>query len=592
MFWLGHRLLLCMNTLTLSLSALLVAAMPMTTLAQSVSSSSLSSSSLSKTSSSVSSSRFHFDDIDLDRYIDAPFDDRSVSVAVSALTDIGVLRGNDDGTFRPERRLNRAEFITIVMRLVADDNPTNTNCFPDIQKSDWFAEDVCRAKALGIVRGNAEVGVSESMWRFEPTRDVQYEEAVKVLAKIYAMPINGDEEGDDWYVPFISGAAKSGVSLYGLVAGDRITRGEMARLTINFVAENEGELDALRDAEIEEQSSSSRTSSRSSVSSTSSRRSSSAMSSSLGEIGSGQFDPLVDNDVRSSILVLGETSPILAAVRFFSNGEPVAVTEVSVRLTGNVDSVSSVLIYNADGELLGTATGGGSAQTFTANIPAQRFYLPYREDRAMYVRARTKTDDQGGRSGEDIEVSSISLEGTGVWSNDDYSTTSSDDFPANETAFGVLTSVTNTGVVNSVLIGGTERLLGQFRFVARAPESTKDVRLLTLVFDIEQAGGITLSNVNVRTEGSSEESDCTVSSGVVTCSSIPTTIGTVDTERVIRVYGDVTVPGTSGNKSLRLVLNNPGTPSNAGDVTWTDGETTFNWLPFEQPVVRGTLFED
>lgn len=541
------------------------------------------------------SSRFMFDDLDLDRYDDAPFDDHSVNVAVSALTRIGVIRGNDDGTFRPDRSLNRAEFMTIVMRLLDDDNPTNTNCFPDIKKSDWFAEDVCRAKALGIVRGNAQVGVDESMWRFEPTRDVQYEEAVKVLAKMYAMPVNGDEEGADWYVPFISAAAQKGISISGLVAGDKITRGEMARLTIGFTAESEGELDALREAEIEEEdrSSSSRTSSsRSSTSSTSSRRSSSSMSSSLGEIGSGQFDPLTDNDVRSSILVLGETSPILAAVKFFSNGEPVEVTEVSVRLTGNVDSVSSVLIYNADGELLGTASGGGSSQTFTANIPSRRFYLPYRADRAMYVRARTKSDAQGGQSGEDVEVSSISLEGTGVWSNDDYSTTSSDDFPANETAFGVLTSVTNTGVANGVLISGTERLLGQFRFVARAPESTKDVRLLTLAFDIEQAGGITLSNVSIRTDdGSSDESSCTVSAGTVTCSSIPANIGTVDTERVIRVYGDVTVPGTTGNKSLRLVLNDPGTPSSAGDVTWTDGETTFDWLPFEQPVVRGTLFE-
>lgn len=574
---------ICMNTLILSLSALLTVVMPLTTLAQTTSNSSVRR-----------SSRFMFDDLDLDRYDDAPFDDHSVNVAVSALTRIGVIRGNDDGTFRPDRRLNRAEFMTIVMRLTSDNGTVNTNCFPDIQTSDWFTEDVCRAKALGIVRGNARAGIEASMWRFEPTRDVQYEEAVKVLAKIYALPINGDEEGADWYVPFIKAADDLGVSVDGLSAGDTITRGEMSRLTIAFVAESEGELDALREAEMDDDdrgSSSRMPSSRSSVSSSSSRRFSSMSSSWMSERGSGTFDPLTDDDVRSNFIVLGETSPILAAVKFFSNGEPVEVSQVSVNLGADAESVSSILIYNSDGQLLGTANGGGSASTFTANIPSERFYLPYRADRAMYVRARTKSDAQGGQSGENIEVTSISLEGTGVWSNDDYTTTSSDDFPASQTAFGVITSVTSTGNATGVLTTGTERLLGQFHFNARAPESSKDVRLLSLAFDIEQAGGITLSNVNVRTEGSSEESDCTVSSGVVTCSSIPASIGTVDTERVIRIYGDVNVPGGAGNKSLRLTLNDPGTPSLAGDVTWTDGETTFTWLPFEQPVVRGTLFE-
>jgi hypothetical protein len=297
-----------------------------------------------------------------------------------------------------------------------------------------------------------------------------------------------------------------------------------------------------------------------------------------------------DTDVRSNILVLGETSPILAGVKFFSNNEPVAVTDITVTFTSDITSISSLAIYNSDSQLLGTASRNSSGNSFTAHIPSQRFYLPYRADRTLYIRALTKNKDQGGVSGETVDVASVRVEGTGVWSNDDYGTSSSDDFPTNETAFGVIDSVTSTGDATGVATNGTDRLLGQFHFTAHAPESTKNVQLNTLTFEIEKAGNVTLSNVNIRTDGSNDRSNCTVSSSTVTCTSIPANIGIVDPDRIIRVYGDVTVSGGSNN-SLRLVINNPGTPSDAGDVTWTDGDTTFTWLPLNQPVVRGTLFQ-
>lgn len=540
----------------------------------------------------MSEARFDFFDIDLDRYSDAPWD-REVDVAVSALTSIGVLRGNDDGTFRPSRTLNRAEFITIVMRLIDDNNTVNTNCFPDVRPSDWFAEDVCRAKALGIVRGNAKVGVSEDMWRFEPSRDVQFEEAVKVLVKMYALPVSGDEEGADWYVPFIEAAEDADLTISGLEPGDRITRGEMARLTIAFVADNEDMLIDLRDAEENDEPTRSSSSSHRSSESSRSSRSSSRMSnsSSTSHNGSGIFDPLTDNDVRSNVLVLGQTSTMIAGVKFFSNAEPVMVDEIEVNFSGDPGSISQLLIYDTNGEQLGVASGvGGGTSTFRASIPEGRMELPRREDKTIYVRARLKDPDNGGDSGDVFEVNSVTLEGTGIWSNDEYTTTSSDDFPAFATANGKITGVTNIGLSNSVLVNGSDQEIGNFRFNATSPDPDHDVRLTQLTFDVQSAGNVTLSDLRLRHADSGAESTCSLSSAVITCGSIPESVGIVDDVRELRLYADVSVSG-SNNQTLRIVLNDPGSPDHAGDLQFSDGETTFNWIGGNEPIVRGTLFE-
>jgi len=547
------------------------------------------SSSSRSSSSSRAANDLIFDEIDLDRYSDSPWD-RDIDVAVSALTEIGVLRGNDDGTFRPSRTLNRAEFVQIVMRLLNDDTTVSMNCFPDVRPSDWFAEPVCQAKAAGIIRGNARPGVAEALWRFEPSRDVQYEEAVKVLVKLYALPINGDEEGADWYVPFIKAASDAGLSIDGLEAGDRITRGEMARLTVAFAANESGQLDELRDAE-ENRSSRSSSSRTSSSSSTSSSRTSSSSSRSSNPMGSGTFDPLTDTSARSNILVLGETSPILAGVKFFSNAEPVDVDTITVDFVSGVDSIASLLIYDSEGELLGTATSvGGSMDTFRATIPNGRYELPRREDSSIYIRARLKSEDNGGESGENVEVDSVTVAGTGVWSNDSYTSTSTDDFNQSRTALGIITAVTNAASSRGVLATGSERLLGEYRFTARSPESGRDVKINTLSFSIDQSGGVTLSNVFLRVEGSDVKHTCTVSGNTVTCNSIPESIGVLDDSRTIRVYADVNVP-SGNNTTLRLSLNDPGSPNSAGAVTWTDGVTVFTWLPLSQPLAGGTTFE-
>lgn len=528
-----------------------------------------------------------FTDIDLDRYSDAPWD-RRTDIAVSTLTRIGVLRGNDDSTYAAERRLNRAEFVTIVMRLLNDNRTVATNCFSDVTPSAWYAEDVCRAKFAGLIRGNAQVGVPESQWRFEPVRDIQYEEAVKILVKMYALPIVGDTEGMDWYVPYIKAVTDAGLDVEGLFAGDRITRGEMARLAVAFVARSEERLGELREAE--QMSSSSRTSS--SRSSSSSSRMSSSMSSS-SRSSSVSSAPVVDTTVRSHILLLGELSPAIAAADLFSSLEPADIRELNITLAGGVTSVQHLVVYDEYGTQIGTASRVGNSMTeFRASIPYGSMLLPYKEERHLYLRARLKSESEGGQSGENLQVTRIEATGEGRWSSEEFSSATTETFPVFETALARLTAIENAGSTEGgVVIAGPERILGEFRFEADTPVSLNPVRISDITFTAEMSNDITLSNVMLRNTDNSASTSCSVSSTVITCSNIDQSVGIVDTERTMRLTGDVAVSGSSSNRLLRIVINQPGTPASAGDITWTDGETTFEWVDFIQPVVRGSLYQ-
>ncbi|MBT4586184.1 S-layer homology domain-containing protein, partial [Candidatus Peregrinibacteria bacterium] len=76
------------------------------------------------------------------------------AMAISVLSQEKVLLGNPDGTFNVKSNLNRAEFITIAMRLLDDsDIQFDLECFPDVRPFIWYAASVCEAKALGIVSG-------------------------------------------------------------------------------------------------------------------------------------------------------------------------------------------------------------------------------------------------------------------------------------------------------------------------------------------------------------------------------------------------------------------------------------------------------
>lgn len=303
------------------------------------------------------------------------------------------------------------------------------------------------------------------------------------------------------------------------------------------------------------------------------------------------YDALSDTAVRSNLALLGSVSSSIAGVRIFSNQEPIDATAVVVMFDAAMASVSQVLLYDENARYLGAATLDGTDaahRSYRLPLATSALQLPYRKEISLYARLRLKQHDAGGVSGELVRVDSILVEGDGAWSNSSYTKASSEIFPAFQTARGRIASVTNVGDNQGVLVANAGQQLAQFRFAAERSDAGARVRLTDLRFQIESSGGVTVSNVELRPEGTPDGTPCDVVSGEVVCSSIPDFVGSLGTAPMtLRLYGDVAVSG-AGDAFLRFTINDPGTPLDAGAVGWTDGEYDFTWVPFDQPVVRGT----
>ncbi len=527
-----------------------------------------------------------------------PAPDHATAISVGALTEEGILEGNPDGSFRYNRLLNRAEFMQITYRLL---DPVflpeyRLGCFPDVHPDAWFAQAVCQAKEMGIVHGNAQEGVDPSLWYFEPSRPVQYEEAVKVLINIYGIPLDyciGCIE--EWYEVFLRAAERRKLNL-NLPPGHQLTRGQVSRLVARFVAFNEGELQELLDAEsgiiingeikateeikvtdaIEDNNSS--------VPSESSK-------SSVASI----YDSDPDATRRSQFVMLGEDSPALAAIEIFPDSEALDVTKITTIFTSTSDlgSIEALKVYDQDGKYLGRANKDSIAgnRHFTLNMKNGTWVVGHRETVDVYVRAIMNGHKSGGTSGDQFEVEDMQVEGDGVWSNRSYTQGATADFPEFETSQSVITSITNPESSSELLVAGNDLPIGSFKFEGEAASGTPELKVTDIDFTIGAGDGVSVSNVTMGLSGYTDRHTCSIAGSTITCASIPESFGDFEkSAKTLVLYGDVTIPEAADRPTLQIFISQPGNISSAGDVTWTDGTSTFQWVSYGSPVVRGTNY--
>lgn len=554
--------------------------------------------------------------------------DRPTAVAVSFLTQEGILSGYPDRTLRPDVTVNRAEFLKMAMipYIQAHENPfsgydyykggvfdAGQHCFPDVSLDDWFGEYVCEAKFRSFVQGNPD-GL------YHPERTVNYAEALKMLSGTFALSITAGS-GEVWYQPFLTGAEEKGINLPDAAPGHALSRGEVAQLVASFLASRRGELPELRAAQ-EGQSASSASSfscnpticpdgtsqptctadghpimyfadpclTHQRSSSSSSDRTSEGVLSSLS---SSVIDPGPDFSQLPALLRLGTVSSILGAAKIFNNAEPFTVDEIDVVFTGNVGSVDQVRLYaTANGRYLGGATRDSTtAHTFILSIPGGILSISKREEGSVYARAILSPFDGGGVSGETVAIDYFTIKGRGDWSTRRYTQSSTDTFGTFQTARSTFTAITNAGSADGALIAGPGRTLGAFSFAGGIGDGSADLRLTDLTFVAGTSGGVTLSNVKLGVDGSTERFSCSVVGTSVLCPSLPESIGTVGNgSRVLSLYGDIAVPSASLSAGLQMSLTPAGSATSAGAITWTDGTTSYQWVPFEEAGLRGTYY--
>ena len=100
--------------------------------------------------------------------------------AAKALASLGIMVGNE-GKFRPDDVITRAEFIMICVRFAESSVPVTSREFPDVGTSFWAHDAIGKAVALGWVIGYPN-------GTFGPNNDLTRSEAVTIINRVLGRP--------------------------------------------------------------------------------------------------------------------------------------------------------------------------------------------------------------------------------------------------------------------------------------------------------------------------------------------------------------------------------------------------------------------
>lgn len=134
------------------------------------------------------------------------------SNAVKTLSLMGIINGYEDGTFKPNNNVTRAEFTAMLMRTLKLGNVGSTSAaelpFNDIDDNDsdinWSIPNINTAYGRGTINGYED-------GTFRPKDNVAYEEAVKMIVCTLGYGTDVDVSGTPWYANFISIANQLGI---------------------------------------------------------------------------------------------------------------------------------------------------------------------------------------------------------------------------------------------------------------------------------------------------------------------------------------------------------------------------------------------
>lgn len=128
--------------------------------------------------------------------------------AIEYLQEKNIINGYDDGTFKPDNTINRAELLKILVGgagYAKPDGATYRDCFPDV-KAEWYAPYICFAKEKGWISGYSD-GL------FRPEQMINKVEAIKMLINSQGYPATKDTSKDasaysdvdmkQWYGPYM-----------------------------------------------------------------------------------------------------------------------------------------------------------------------------------------------------------------------------------------------------------------------------------------------------------------------------------------------------------------------------------------------------
>ncbi len=145
------------------------------------------------------------------------------AAAISWMIDEGIAKGYTDGSFRPDRRINRAEAVKLIVSAQGrHDEECADSAFDDVPKNAWFASFVCSAEHAGWLDEDGKNPL------FRPSDTINVGELSALLARVYALDV---PEGEPWYAPSMTALASRHIIPADIEApGQSVSRSQLAEM--------------------------------------------------------------------------------------------------------------------------------------------------------------------------------------------------------------------------------------------------------------------------------------------------------------------------------------------------------------------------
>jgi pectate lyase len=149
--------------------------------------------------------------------------------AVYILSNLGIITGYEDNTFRPQSEITRAEFTALLVRVLAMTDAAKAKASAPFNDTDghWSAGNIAVGAEQGLINGYGD-------GRFGPNDSVTYEQAVKML--VAALGYDDDAIAAGGYPKgYLETGEKIGVTKDIKVTDNRAVRGTVALLLQNTI---------------------------------------------------------------------------------------------------------------------------------------------------------------------------------------------------------------------------------------------------------------------------------------------------------------------------------------------------------------------
>ncbi len=166
------------------------------------------------------------------------YDNHWAEKVIDEWRDYGIVSGYGEDIFKPNKEITRAELAVFISRVFGLKDTKGANKFTDVEDATWYAEDIARVSAAGVMQG--------ADGKFNPMSFATREEVAVTLVNAFKLeggndtiPFSDESKISDWAKESVEVLSSNGYThgrLYNMFAPKaNITRAEFIVLLDNII---------------------------------------------------------------------------------------------------------------------------------------------------------------------------------------------------------------------------------------------------------------------------------------------------------------------------------------------------------------------